>query len=250
MITARPVVPVLAVACTLTLLITLTNLTTPIPAEAASATGSQIVASAKPLAGTRYCWGGSSTRCFDCSGFVGYVLRQRGFSPPRDAASLQRWARPISRSQLRPGDLVFMRYSNRNGSRADHVDIYLGNGRTIGTSTSRGRVVERPWIAKNIVSYGRVPGVIHQGSSGNVTRAQAANIVAKELNLKSRRNPFGVRTHSGAVGAVHHAKIAYPYRDGLFRPNVPITNHQLNLWMGRANATSAQEARIRAQIRR
>jgi cell wall-associated NlpC family hydrolase len=166
----------------------------------------------------------------------------------------------ISRSQLRTGDLVFYSY----GSGVSHVAMYVGDGEIVHARNSRMGITKNALGAmhKDPVGYGRVPGVNQTSASRSVpnastsnpgssttTRAQAAKIVADELNLSDRRNPFGVRTEAGAVGAVHHARIAYPYADGRFRPNVPITDRQIDLWLGRANLSGSQETRIRNDIR-
>lgn len=238
---------IIAVICALTLAVGVVVVTAP-RSEASSASGSQIVSTAQAQIGKGYQWGATGPSRFDCSGLVNYVLRQHGINPPRTSAAIQSWATPISKSQLRPGDLVFKRYSKRNGSAADHVSIYAGNGQTVGTSTSLGRVVQRTKIGRAVVGYGRVPGVRVASTQGNVTRAQAARIVADELELANRRNPFGVTTEGGAVGAVFHNRIGFPYSDGLWRPHATITNRQIDLWMARANVSASQEARIRSKI--
>jgi lipoprotein Spr len=45
--------------------------------------------------------------------------------------------KPVSRSELRPGDLVFFR---TRGNRISHVGIYIGNGKFVHASSARGRV--------------------------------------------------------------------------------------------------------------
>lgn len=69
---------------------------------------------------------------------------------------------------------------------------------------------------------------------GDMTRAEAARIVADVMGLKHRSNPFGVTTQGGAVGAVYHAGIALPYSDGTWRPHASVSRGQLDAWMRRA----------------
>lgn len=87
--------------------------------------------------GTRYRYGGSSSRGFDCSGFTSYIYRRHGINLPHSSSAQYRVGTPVSRSELRPGDLVFFR---TRGSRISHVGIYIGNGKFVHASSARGRV--------------------------------------------------------------------------------------------------------------
>ena len=87
--------------------------------------------------GARYRYGGSSSRGFDCSGFTAYIYRQHGISLPHNSAAQYRVGTPVSRSELRPGDLVFFR---TRGHRISHVGIYIGDGKFVHASSARGRV--------------------------------------------------------------------------------------------------------------
>ena len=77
--------------------------------------------------GTRYHYGGSSPDTgFDCSGLVTHVYeRAWGVELPRSTQDQRHLGRPIKRTELRPGDLVFYNTRNRPFS---HVGIYLGEG--------------------------------------------------------------------------------------------------------------------------
>jgi cell wall-associated NlpC family hydrolase len=87
--------------------------------------------------GTRYRYGASGARGFDCSGFTSYIYRQHGITLPHNSAAQYRVGKPVSRSELRPGDLVFFR---TRGNRISHVGIYIGNGKFVHASSARGRV--------------------------------------------------------------------------------------------------------------
>ena len=104
------------------------------------------------LRGTRYRAGGTSPETgFDCSGFVGYLYRDIvGFELPRSANEIWRFGRPVERTDLRPGDLVFYNTLRRPFS---HVGIYLGDNQFVHAPASGGsvRVVnmdERYWAAR------------------------------------------------------------------------------------------------------
>ncbi|WP_312240425.1 C40 family peptidase [Pantoea sp.] len=83
--------------------------------------------------GKPYQWGGTSPHTgFDCSGLVLYAYKDLvKFKIPRTANEMYhlRDAAPVKREALEKGDLVFFRINNRGA--ADHVGVYLGNGKFI-----------------------------------------------------------------------------------------------------------------------
>lgn len=83
--------------------------------------------------GKPYRWGGTSPRTgFDCSGLVYYAYKDLvKIRIPRTANEMYhlRDARPVDRSELQSGDLVFFR--TRGRGTADHVGVYVGNGKFI-----------------------------------------------------------------------------------------------------------------------
>jgi peptidoglycan hydrolase-like protein with peptidoglycan-binding domain len=83
--------------------------------------GSRAVRMAKHYIGVRYVWGGESPHGFDCSGLVQFVYRKLGVELPRVTYAQWHAGRHISRTQLRPGDLVFFHHHG-------HVGIYVGHG--------------------------------------------------------------------------------------------------------------------------
>jgi cell wall-associated NlpC family hydrolase len=111
----------------------------------------KVMRTGNSLKGVPYRYGGTTPRGFDCSGFTSYVYRKAGVSLPHSATGQMRKAKRISRSQARPGDLVFF----HGGRGAYHVGIYAGNNRTLHSPRPGGRVsTVRIW-SRN-VSFGRV----------------------------------------------------------------------------------------------
>jgi cell wall-associated NlpC family hydrolase len=90
----------------------------------------KLIADALDLVGIRYRRGGNDAETgFDCSGFVGYVFRERlGLELPRTSRDISRAGEPVEKSELAPGDLVFFNTMRRAFS---HVGIYLGDNRFV-----------------------------------------------------------------------------------------------------------------------
>lgn len=89
--------------------------------------------------GVRYCMGGMSKRCVDCSAFM-QVLFTEVFATniPRTAAEQHNFSNRIDKSELQMGDLVFFATYTRGAS---HVGLYLGNNKFVHASTSQGVMI-------------------------------------------------------------------------------------------------------------
>ncbi|MFD1124762.1 NlpC/P60 family protein [Lentilactobacillus raoultii] len=74
-----------------------------------------------------YQWGGTTTKGFDCSGFVQYVFKQNGVSLPRTAEAQAESTTNKSVANAQAGDLLFW------GSKGSvyHDAIYLGNNQYV-----------------------------------------------------------------------------------------------------------------------
>jgi cell wall-associated NlpC family hydrolase len=109
-------------------------------ATTGSSRGERVASIAKRYLGIPYRWGGESPKTgFDCSGFVQYVFSRVGVSLPRVVSAQWTVGRRVSRSDLRPGDIVFF-----NG--LGHDGIYIGGNRFV-HSPSSGDVVKISTIA-------------------------------------------------------------------------------------------------------
>jgi hypothetical protein len=134
---------------------------------------SRFVAEVARFIGTPYVWGGDRPGGFDCSGLVYYALRTIGItSVPRTSEEQWGWVHKISKSQLRPGDLVFEQWPGE--ASPGHVAIYVGGGQII-QAPQPGENVQRVKWSPNIVrgeggkviGYGRVPGLSGTGASAS-----------------------------------------------------------------------------------
>ena len=87
--------------------------------------------------GRKYVWAEEGPYCYDCSGLTYYNFGTMGIEIPRVADAQYRSGTPVSRDNLQKGDLVFF----GNGYRANHVGIYLGNGKFEHASSAKGKVI-------------------------------------------------------------------------------------------------------------
>lgn len=99
--------------------------------------GQLLLQAAQSRIGAPYRYGGAGPDAFDCSGLVAYAHRQLGVAVPRTAAQQFAAATPVTRSELRPGDLVFFRLEGRQVS---HVGIYAGDNLFVHAPQSGGHV--------------------------------------------------------------------------------------------------------------
>ena len=102
-----------------------------------STRGNEVALFALGLIDTGYRFGGKNPEAgLDCSGMVAYIFgKATGLKVSGSAAEIARRGVPVDRSRLRPGDLVF--FGKR---RANHVGIYVGEGRFVHAPSSGGTV--------------------------------------------------------------------------------------------------------------
>jgi cell wall-associated NlpC family hydrolase len=101
--------------------------------------GREVVMYAFSLIDIGYRFGGSNPDTgLDCSGMVSYLYdKVTGARLPHNAAAIARMARPIDRSDLQPGDLLFFNTRHKPFS---HVAIFVGNGRFVHAPSRNGKI--------------------------------------------------------------------------------------------------------------
>lgn len=97
----------------------------PIPNVPASGRGAIALNYALNQLGDPYVWGADGPSSFDCSGLTMAAWKQAGVSLSHSSRAQAGEGRPVSRSQLQPGDLVFF-YSP-----ISHVGLYYGGGKIV-----------------------------------------------------------------------------------------------------------------------
>ncbi len=125
-----------------------------VPVEAISMTN--IYSFINDWMGTRYRMGGTTKDGIDCSAFTGSLLLGcYALAIPRTAREQHRVASPVSREELKEGDLVFF---NTTGG-VSHVGVYLTNNYFVHSSSSQGVTISNlndSYYAKRFISGGRM----------------------------------------------------------------------------------------------
>jgi lipoprotein Spr len=106
--------------------------------------------------GTRYCLGGTTKSCIDCSAFVqSFYSALYNSSRPRTARDQYKSAQKISSTELQEGDLLF--FNTRGG--VSHVGIYLQHNKFVHASTSGGVMISdmfEPYYVRHFIGAGRI----------------------------------------------------------------------------------------------
>lgn len=90
-----------------------------------------VIDTAKLYIGVPFVWGGDTPNGFDCSGFTQYVMKENGITIPRTVAEQYKCGTPVSKDNLKPGDLIFFTTYEVG---ATHVGIYINEDKFIHAS--------------------------------------------------------------------------------------------------------------------
>lgn len=99
-----------------------------------SGLASKIIETGKDYMGTNYVYGGTTPRGFDCSGFIGYIMKKNDIDLPRTSAEQATVGEHVDRDDLKPGDLIFFD-TDGGKNHVSHVGMYIGEGRFIHASS-------------------------------------------------------------------------------------------------------------------
>jgi len=108
--------------------------------------------------GTKYCLGGNTKDCIDCSGFSSTIFHDvYNIQIPHSAQDQYNSCDKIGIEDLKEGDLVFFHTSRRRS--ISHVGIYLTNNKFVHASTSDGVTIsdlnDKYWNPR-FIAAGRV----------------------------------------------------------------------------------------------
>ncbi|TGA97635.1 LysM peptidoglycan-binding domain-containing protein [Sporolactobacillus shoreae] len=136
---------------------------------------------------TPYQWGQN-----DCSGFTKMVFAQLGINLPHSSVLQATYGIPVSKGNLKPGDLVFF---NTSGRGISHVGIYVGGGWMISAESVETGVRETRVFGEGSASYWEQRFVTGRRLEGNTSSAKTYVRASKEeatmnVSLKKQKPEF------------------------------------------------------------
>lgn len=122
--------------------------------------GEEVVEYAKQFIGTPYVWGGNDLKKgVDCSGLTKKIFEGFDIYISRVSSMQVNDGKQISKSELRPGDLIFFDTNGTNTGHISHVGIYAGDGLFLHADCSRGVTLtslSNSYYVKNYVTSSRI----------------------------------------------------------------------------------------------
>ena len=121
----------------------------------------QMINNAMNFLGVRYRGGGTTVAGMDCSGMVTAVFNIFGLKLPRSSHEMARVGEKIDRSQVKKGDLIFLKTNGR--SQINHVgmvvDVEGDEIKFIHSSTQKGVIIsstKEPYYQRTFAQANRV----------------------------------------------------------------------------------------------
>lgn len=149
----------------------------------------RLVSEARRWIGTPYRYGGTTLAGVDCSGFVMMVYDSvYGLKLPRSSAQQREYALPISEGDLAPGDLVF--FCTSGGGGVNHVGLYIGSGKMIHASLSKGvteSALDEKYFRRSFHSAGRVVAPTAENPSAIAADRKELKKRIKELEKEKKK---------------------------------------------------------------
>lgn len=222
--------------------------------------GEALVKAARTWIGTPYRYGGQSKSGTDCSGMTMVIYKDvADLALPRTAAQQAEYCFDIPQRDLQPGDLVFFSTSTRGG-KVSHVGMYVGGGKMIHASTSRGVIesdLDEKYYKNHYHSSGRVYGITYAATGGKKPKDEKskgkqvaastahAKASASETSAQSKQKETGKET-SGVVEMTLDQFVAMKQKP--LRDTVIVAEHVIGRAVAALDSASAMVDSIKMKV--
>ncbi len=146
---------------------------------------SVLIPVAQQALGIPYKYGGTTTKGFDCSGFVQWAYKHAGITLPRTARAQSQVGEAVKKKEdLQVGDIVAFRHPRRGY----HTGIYLGNGKFIHSPRKRTVIrlddLSTSYFRDNFLGARRLPGITKQEKLAAMTLQKVYYTQKKREEIK------------------------------------------------------------------
>lgn len=180
----------------------------------------QVVDIAHQYSGSPYVYGGTSPSGFDCSGFTQYVFAKAGIDLNRTSRSQYQQGEYVSRSDLKPGDLVFF------GSPIWHVGIYIGNNKMISAENPRDDI--------EVASLSGYWGRNYTGAKRVIEEREVEASTPEKLPAGSYHDVSSAHWASSEISQLGEQGIINGYKGSIFNPDNKVTRAEAATMLSKA----------------
>lgn len=183
-----------------------------------------LIAYAKTALGTWYKWGGNSMKGgIDCSGLIQQVYSHFGISLPRTTYTQIKVGAQVSYRHLQPGDMMFFD-TEKNVPGADHVGMYIGNGKMIEAPHTGAKVritdVTKSYYRDSFMGGRRVAGLKNGGQYDPSMASDATPLPGPGAATRNTKSTMNVQDLSAHYGWSYSFLKNVPELKGLFAKSV------------------------------
>jgi hypothetical protein len=183
----------------------------PTPAHASPTPNmTPVLAFARAQVGKPYVWGANGPSSWDCSSLIQAAYRTIGVELPRITSEQVGAGEWEPRSQIQPGDLLFI--DGADNPHPGHVGMYVGDGQVIEGKGARWGVVVTPlasWHPQAVIRPTAGPGINSVIVKASADTGVPVALLRAQLWQESGLNPHA-RSGVGAMGIAQFMPTTWP----------------------------------------
>jgi hypothetical protein len=169
-----------------------------------------VLAFARAQVGKPYVWGANGPSSWDCSSLIQAAYRTIGVELPRITSEQVGAGEWEPRSQIQPGDLLFI--DGADNPHPGHVGMYVGDGQVIEGKGARWGVVVTPlasWHPQAVIRPTAGPGINSVIVKASADTGVPVALLRAQLWQESGLNPHA-RSGVGAMGIAQFMPTTWP----------------------------------------